>query len=43
VRPNDPTAVLAAVATMLVLALLASAIPAMRTSRLDPMRMLRED
>ncbi len=41
VRPGDPGAVLAAVAVMLMVAAAASAIPARRAARVDPMEALR--
>jgi putative ABC transport system permease protein len=40
---NDPTALSAAVVTMLFVALLASAVPAIRGTRIDPMLVLREE
>jgi predicted permease len=43
VRPQDPVTLLAAVATLVVTALLASALPAFRASRTDPLSALRSD
>jgi putative ABC transport system permease protein len=43
VRPNDTSALLAVIVTMLTVALFASAIPAIRAARLDPMKVLREE
>jgi putative ABC transport system permease protein len=43
VHPNDATALSVASVTMLSVALLASAIPAIRATRVDPMRILREE
>ena len=40
---NDATALFAAVAAMFVSAALASAIPAVRATRVDPMQILREE
>jgi putative ABC transport system permease protein len=43
VHTNDATALLAAVGVMFVVALAASGIPAIRATRFDPMRILREE
>jgi putative ABC transport system permease protein len=43
VRANDPTSLSAAVAAMLLVALLASAVPALRATRIDPIETLREE
>ena len=43
VRPGDPVTFAAAVIVLAVVALLASAIPAWRASRIDPMTALRQD
>jgi len=43
VRANDAISLSAAVAAMLLVALLASAIPAIRAARIDPIRTLREE
>jgi putative ABC transport system permease protein len=43
VHANDATSLLAAVAVMFFVALAASGIPAIRATRVDPMRMLREE
>jgi ABC-type antimicrobial peptide transport system permease subunit len=43
VRTNDVTALGGAMITMLAVALLASAVPAFRVTRIDPMRILREE
>jgi ABC-type antimicrobial peptide transport system permease subunit len=40
-QPNDPTAIVGAVALLAIVALLASYVPAVRASRLDPMKALR--
>jgi ABC-type lipoprotein release transport system permease subunit len=41
VQPRDPVTLLAVVGTLLVVALVASAIPALRVLRLDPASTLR--
>jgi ABC-type antimicrobial peptide transport system permease subunit len=43
VEPTDPTAVVGAVIALLVLALVASFLPARRASRIDPMSALRQE
>jgi putative ABC transport system permease protein len=43
VQSNDATALAGAIVTMLAVALLASAVPAIRVTRIDPMRTLREE
>jgi len=43
VRPNDAISLSSAVAAMLVVALLASAVPAIRAARIDPIESLREE
>jgi predicted permease len=43
VQSNDAIAIAGAILTMLAVALLASAVPAIRVTRLDPMRTLREE
>jgi len=40
-QPNDPAAIVGAVALLAIVALLASYVPAVRASRLDPMKALR--
>jgi ABC-type antimicrobial peptide transport system permease subunit len=42
-KPNDPLALIAAVAAMLAAALLAGYAPARRASRIDPMAALRHE
>jgi predicted permease len=43
VKPNDPAAIAAAVATLLVAALVAAYVPARRASRIDPMVAVRHE
>ena len=43
IEPRDPATVAAAVATLGAVALLASAIPARRAARIDPMATLKDD
>ena len=43
VRPSDPLALGAAAATLLLVGLLATAVPARRAAEVDPMRVLREE
>jgi ABC-type antimicrobial peptide transport system permease subunit len=43
VKPNDPKALAAAIATLLVAALLAAYVPARRASRIDPMVAVRHE
>jgi putative ABC transport system permease protein len=43
VSPSDPTTLSAVIALMLIVAALASFIPAIRAARLDPMRVLRDE
>ncbi len=43
IEPRDPATVAAAVATLGAVALLASAIPARRAARIDPMSTLKDD
>jgi ABC-type antimicrobial peptide transport system permease subunit len=43
IHANDATALLGAVGVMFFVALAASGIPTIRATRVDPMRMLREE
>ncbi|MDE3197259.1 MAG: FtsX-like permease family protein, partial [Acidobacteriota bacterium] len=43
VKPNDPLSIVGAIAVIVLVAALASWIPARRASRLDPMKSLRAD
>ena len=43
VRPNDPATIAAAVSALILVCIVAAAIPARRATRLDPMQALREE